>query len=78
LASTLADLLPHLTLGPKVDGSVTRIPVGTRILSVLERPDVAAGAPCHVIGDDGAVLGTTSPPAILEAFYAFRAGRSAP
>ena len=77
LASTLRDLLPHLELGPEAEGRAARIPVATRILDVLERPDVAAGLPCHVVGDDGVVSGTTNPPAILEAFYAFRAKESA-
>jgi osmoprotectant transport system ATP-binding protein len=73
LASTLRDLLPHLTLGPKAEAPLVRIPVTARVLDVLERRDAATGTPCDVVGDDGVVLGATSPPAILEAFYAFRA-----
>ena len=73
LASTLGDVLPHLTLGPAREGSAARVSARSRILDVLERRDVAAGVPCHIVGDGGVVLGATSPPAILEAFYAFRA-----
>jgi osmoprotectant transport system ATP-binding protein len=77
LASTLGDLLPHLTLRPVREDGGARISVTSRLLDVLERHDVANGTPCHVVGDDGAVLGATSPPAILEAFYAFRANGAA-
>jgi osmoprotectant transport system ATP-binding protein len=77
LASTLGDVLPHLTLDPVLEGSAARVPATSRILDVLERRDVAAGTPCHIVGDDGAVLGATRPPSILEAFYAFRSSGAA-
>ncbi len=74
LSLSLADVLPYLPLTTTTDGAQV-VPTTARLLEVLEQPAVMGGAACSVRDPEGKVLGATTAPAVLDAFYALRRER---
>ncbi|HEX3593775.1 MAG TPA: ATP-binding cassette domain-containing protein [Polyangiaceae bacterium] len=74
LATSLKDVVPHLSSSPRVGAPSIRVPSVMRLLDVLERRDAVKDTVFEVT-DDGEAVAAVTAVALLEAFYAFRSAR---
>jgi osmoprotectant transport system ATP-binding protein len=76
LATSIEDVLPNLVFDARLGGSAA-LPVSTSLLEALEDRRAVEGGSFDVTGARGEALGSANAKAVIEAFYAFRAARTA-